>query len=254
MSDLYTERLSDYLDDALDPDARAEVTVHLEVCADCSATLEALRGVVQRARTLGPIEPETDLWAGIAARIGGAAAPGAAEGTVRAGEPAPDPDVIPAAAPVPIESHPRWFASVVRLTLPQLAAAGLLIAALSGGAAWWMLRAPAGGPAGTPIASSDTGAVDAAPAGDASFPGQGGYETTIADLERTLERGQDRLDPETVRVLRENLAIIDAAIVDSRRALAADPQSPFLYRHLNQQMQRKVDLLQQATVYAFASQ
>jgi len=253
VSDLYTERLSDYLDEALDADARAEVTVHLEVCADCRGTLEALRAVVQRAHALGPVEPETDLWAGIAARIGDAAAPGTVTEEAHAGEPALDPETVPAAAPAPrrIESHPRWFASVVRLTVPQLAAAGLLIAVLSGGAAWWMLRAPAGG--GTPIAANGAGAIDAAPAGDAAFPGEGGYETTIADLEQTLEKGQDRLDPETVRVLRENLAIIDAAIADSRRALEADPQSPYLYRHLNQQMQRKVDLLQQATVYAYAS-
>ena len=253
MSDLYTERLSDYLDDALEPGACAEVAAHLESCAECAATLEGLRAVVERARVLGPIEPEGDLWAGIAARIGDAAAPAAAEGKARAGEPAPDPDALPAAAgsPVPIESHPRWFAAAVRLTLPQLAAAGLLIAVLSGGAAWWLLRAPAGTPGGAPVASQDESGLDAAAAG--AFPGEGGYETTIADLERTLERGEGRLDPGTVRVLRDNLAIIDAAIADSRRALAADPESPYLYRHLNQQMQRKVDLLQQATVYAFAN-
>lgn len=252
MSDLYTERLSDYLDDALEPAARAEVDAHLETCAECAATLDQLRAVVMRAHALGPVEPETDLWAGIAARIGDAAAPAAADAGTHAREPAPAPDAHPAApaAPVRIDSHPRWFAAAVRLTLPQLAAAGLLIAVLSGGAAWWLLRAPAGAPGGAPVATNDTGSLDAAAAG--AFPGEGGYETTIADLERTLERGEGRLDPETVRVLRENLQIIDAAIADSRRALAADPESPYLYRHLNQQMRRKVDLLQQATVYAYA--
>jgi hypothetical protein len=212
--------------------------------------------VVGRARLLGPIEPDRDLWAGIAARIGDAAAPAAATGKARAGEPAPVPDATPDAAPalLRIESHPRWFSAVVRLTLPQLAAAGLLIAMLSGGAAWWLLRAPAGIPGGAPVAVNDGGASDATPAGTDAFPGEGGYEATIADLERTLDRGEGRLDPGTVRVLRDNLAIIDAAIADSRRALAADPESPYLYRHLNQQMRRKVDLLQQATVYAFASQ
>lgn len=253
MSDLYTERLSDYLDDALEPTARAEVAAHVESCAGCAATLDELRAVVDRARVLGPIEPDRDLWAGIAARIGDAVAPAAAEGKARAGEPAPIPDAPPAATPAPvaIETHPRWFAAAVRLTLPQLAAAGLLIAALSGGAAWWLLRAPAGAPGGAPVATNDAGSLDATAAG--AFPGEGGYETTITDLERTLERGEGRLDPETMRVLRQNLAIIDAAIADSRRALAADPESPYLYRHLNQQMRRKVDLLQQATVYAFAN-
>jgi hypothetical protein len=256
VSDLHTDRLSEYLDDALDAAARAELAAHVETCAECRATLDGLRAVVGRARSLGPIEPDTDLWSGISARIGDGAAPAAAAGRAHAGEPAPVPDATPGAAPAPlrIESQPRWFAVAVRLTLPQLAAAGLLIALLSGGAAWWLLRAPAGVPGGAPVAANDGGATDATPAGTDAFPGEGGYEATIADLERTLDRGQSRLDPETVRVLRDNLAIIDAAIADSRRALAADPESPYLYRHLNQQMQRKVDLLQQATVYAFASQ
>jgi anti-sigma factor RsiW len=248
-----TERLSEYLDDTLGPAGRVDLEAHLAACAACSVTLDELRAVVRQAGQLGPIEPATDLWQGIEARIGAAAAP-AGTGGARAGEPVPSSPVPPVAAtaPVPIDAQPRWYATVVRMTVPQMAAAGLLIAALSGGAAWSLLRAPSDGTGSRSVAALDGAPVDAATANSDAFPGDQGYQTTIADLEQTLDRGEGRLDPATLRVLRSNLAIIDAAITDSRRALSADPESPYLYRHLNQQMQRKVDLLQQATVYAYA--
>jgi hypothetical protein len=246
----FQDRLSEYLDGTLDPAERSAVAVHLEACRACAETLDALSAVAARARGLGPIEPETDLWAGIAARIGGEAAPAKAEGGARAGEPAPSTHASPVAAPAParIDAHPAWWSVAFRLTLPQVAAAGVLIAALSGSAAWMLSR----GVLERPVAVAPGEGTNAATVGTDLAGIDPGYEATIADLEQTLDRGRDRLDPTTVRVLTENLAIIDAAIADSRRALGADPESPFLYRHLNQQMQRKVDLLQQATVYAFA--
>ncbi len=249
----FEERLSEYVDETLEANERAAVEAHLASCEACRTLVEELRAVVLRATALGGIEPERDLWRGIAARIGAGAAPAPAEGGTRAGEPASVPDVAPAAAPVPIARHPRWPAMTLRFTLPQVAAAAVLIAALSAGGAWWITRHA--GPAAdrTPLAAVDPGATDAANAsGDEPWLGDAGYQATIADLEKTLESGRDRLDPETVKVLRTNLGIIDQAIADSRRALEADPESPYLYRHLNRQMQRKVDLLQQATVYAYA--
>lgn len=248
----HSERLSEYVDGTLERAEQGAIAAHLETCDACLETVEALRGVVARARTLGAIEPPEDLWAGIAARIGSAAAPAKAEGGARAGEPAPDPRAEPAPAPRPvrIDAHPAWWQSAFRLTLPQAAAAGLLIAALSGGAAWMVTQGGAPWPGERTASAPDTAEPGATDAALASVDPR--YAATIEDLEKTLARGRDRLEPETVRVLERNLAIIDAAIEDSRRALAADPESPYLYRHLNQQMQRKVDLLQQATVVAFA--
>ena len=50
MSDMWTERLSDYVDDELAPEQRAALAAHLEGCAECSATLADLRRVAARAR------------------------------------------------------------------------------------------------------------------------------------------------------------------------------------------------------------
>ena len=55
-----------------------------------------------------------------------------------------------------------------------------------------------------------------------------------------------QLDPETVRVVEENLQVIDDAIAEARAALARDPANGYLFRHLDQTLTRKVDLLRRA--------
>jgi len=50
----------------------------------------------------------------------------------------------------------------------------------------------------------------------------------------------------------QNLAIIDRAIDQARRALAADPASPYLHQHLALQMKAKLELLRRTTALAAA--
>jgi hypothetical protein len=73
-----------------------------------------------------------------------------------------------------------------------------------------------------------------------------GYDQAVSDLESVLERGRELLDPETIRVLEENLRSIDEAIQEASEALTRDPASPMLQRFLADNMRKKVDLLRQA--------
>jgi hypothetical protein len=57
----------------------------------------------------------------------------------------------------------------------------------------------------------------------------------------------------TVRVVRENLAIIDRAIADARIALQKDPGNAYLNFHLAQTMRRKVELLRRVNDIAAQS-
>jgi hypothetical protein len=68
----------------------------------------------------------------------------------------------------------------------------------------------------------------------------------VADLEAALEQGRHVLDPETIRVLEESLAIIDKAIHDARGALDQDPGSPVVRRILAENLRLKVSLLRHA--------
>src|SRR2546422_667922 len=72
---------------------------------------------------------------------------------------------------------------------------------------------------------------------------------TLEELQGALVEGRrtGRLDSTTVRILERNLATIDTAIAQARRALAADPGSAYLNHHLADTMRRKLELLRQAT-------
>ena len=73
-----------------------------------------------------------------------------------------------------------------------------------------------------------------------------GYDAAVAELERLLEAGRDRLDPETVAVLEQSLATIDQAMSEARAALQTDPTNFYLSEHLSATMNQKVRLLRQA--------
>jgi len=79
------------------------------------------------------------------------------------------------------------------------------------------------------------------------------YDGGVDDLERTLDRGRDRLDPETIRLLEQNLEAIDKAIDQCRRALDADPANTYLNNHLAATRQRKLALLRRATALTIGS-
>jgi hypothetical protein len=76
------------------------------------------------------------------------------------------------------------------------------------------------------------------------------YDQAVAELERTLEEHRSELDTSTVRVVQQDLIIIDHAIAQARRALEADPASPYLHQHLALQMKLKLDLLRRTAAFA----
>ncbi|OGU15642.1 MAG: hypothetical protein A3K13_06610 [Gemmatimonadetes bacterium RIFCSPLOWO2_12_FULL_68_9] len=218
MTDHWTHRLSEYLDDELSATERLQIEEHLGACSACRQTLEELRAVVARAGSLEDGTPERDLWPGVAERIGAAR-----------------PEVAQAVGS-------RWRRLRLTLTVPQLAAAALALMAVSAGSVWLakprrpiMQQAAVPPAAGAVITGSPVAMVE------------GAYQSAVRDLERVLALGRGRLDTATVRVLEQNLRIIDAAIAESQRALAADPASPYLNAHLANTMRRKLELLRQAS-------
>jgi hypothetical protein len=78
------------------------------------------------------------------------------------------------------------------------------------------------------------------------------YDQAVADLEKTLAAARNELDPETVRILEENLLAIDRAIDQSRRALRADPANVYLNNHFAENRNRKLALLRRASALAMS--
>lgn len=73
------------------------------------------------------------------------------------------------------------------------------------------------------------------------------YIGTVNRLSAMIESGDTELSPETVAKLRESLRIIDAAIVEARRALAADPANKALIEMLSTSYNQKIDLLRRTS-------
>lgn len=220
--DHVTDRLSDYIDNELDAPARASVEQHLARCAECRDVLSDLRAIASHAPQLPGSLPDRDLWDGVAARIGAQA----------------DGRVVPFAA-----KTPRRFS----FTLPQLAAAGIALMVMSGSLVY--MAQSGNSRADFPAMSAEAPPANIAPVSLADPQ----YDNAIADLEDALDAGRSKLDPETVKVLEQNLSSIDKAIEQCRQALEADPANAFLNSHLVSARQHKLSLLRRATALTTGS-
>jgi tetratricopeptide (TPR) repeat protein len=240
MHEEWTEKLSDYLDGELPSDERRAVEAHLSGCIHCAGVLDELKRVVARARWIEPRPPQSDLWAGIAREID------ATSGDAVATTPFRSP-----VAPVAV----RMVSRRVSLSLMQLAAAAVLLMAVSGGLVWSIAGRPDGLPYDRPDANGpgDSGSADLEvrrddydiQAASVSFADQQ-YDAAVADLEKALNKGRRRLDASTIAIVEHNLQIIDQAIAQARQALAADPANGYLSSHLVEARRRKLDLLRRA--------
>src|SRR5690349_14198525 len=225
MKDQWIDRLSEYLDGDLTPAERTTLEAHLPACGTCRTTLNELRRVVARAQALDDRPPAADLWPGIAEHIG----------------------VVSLAARREGGAGGRGARRRLSFTMPELAAAAVVLALFSAGSVWLALRnqptPPLPPPApGTTAVMSNVG----------MSPLDARTAASVAALEQTLARNRSRLDTGTVRVIEKNLAIIDRAIRDAQSALAADPANAYLNQHLAQETRRKLELLRQAATLAAA--
>jgi hypothetical protein len=121
-----------------------------------------------------------------------------------------------------------------------------LAAALALAAGAWLLGrvATRSAPAPAPVATAPaTGTPMPAPAPDLA-PDEAGPDPA-RQLLAALERDAGTLSPGTVAALRRNLAVIDSALAESRRALAADPGDGDAERWLRLVERQRLDLVRQ---------
>jgi hypothetical protein len=239
MHEEWTDKLSDYLDGELPGDEREAVESHLAGCADCGNVLEELRRVIARARSIQPRPPHQDLWAGIAERI----------------EARPTTDKITPLHAAGVQRPLRMPARRISFTLPQLAAAAVLLMALSGGVVWSIVSRSVALPSAEISRSTDARSAEAERSGERSDGAQADvqmaaigfadqqYDAAVADLEKAVHKGRGRLDASTIAIVEHNLQIIDQAIAQARQALGADPANSYLSSHLVEARRRKLDLL-----------
>ena len=217
------EELQDYREELLSPERHQEIGAHLRECPACREELAAIQELMDDLAGLPEeAEPSRDLWPQIHWRLNGSR---------------------------DRQAEPRR-GRVVTLPVWQLLAAGIVLALVSGGVVWSALHGTAGG---RPASMATAPATSPEAVFASNYQAFDQYTDAVEELEAVVEEGRAVLDPETIRVLEENLEVIDQAILESTEALAEDPGSRVLLRLLSETMRRKVDLLQRTAEIIIAN-
>jgi anti-sigma factor RsiW len=268
----FEAQLSDYLEGTLLHAQRAAFDAHRRDCDACAALVQDLERLVADAGSLPPLTPSHDLWNGIAERLDTDVTPltlhtatGATSSTATA----------------------KVTRAHRTVSVRTLAIAATLLVAVTSGVTWRLARVqrtpglrtgalaavtPASTPATASAASSTTSSAtvpteNAMRAGDsviappqvdapvptrlvASSPAEVDdiYEREISALRRVVDERFTELDSTTVAALRRNLAIIDEAIADSRRALQRDFRSRLLSSQLDRAIETKLALMRRVAL------
>ena len=256
--------LPDYLEGTLDGSLRASVERHLRECVRCAGLVRDLENIRDEAASLPDLVPSHDLWAGIEARI---AAP-----------------VIPLTARPERQRRlvPAWIGIAAAALIVSTAGVTYLLTARSmrtgsdgrvavitpatnsvtpGATTEPAESVGAGGSQSIPdqsatrlvqtsIKESRSGVPATLVSQDRSEPAQSDaiYTREIEMLQNIVKQRKTQLDSSTVAVIQKNLEIIDAAIRQSRAALAKDPASRMLGQQLTHALDKKVELLRTAAM------
>jgi len=222
--------MNDALDGELTAAEVAAVEAHVLTCAPCRDEYARLSEIVEAVRTLPRQAESPDVWESIALRIS---------------DPARDraPDVgagvkvlaLPGGADV---RAPRR----ISFSVPQLAAAAVLVSLLSGSVALLMTSGPVDSPQ---VAERTPALLQGAAARAVSSEGNR-YGEVVLQLEQIVAEGRAVLAPETLATIESSLTTVNDAIADVEQALADDPGSDLLLRMLANYQRTKLGVLQRA--------
>jgi anti-sigma factor RsiW len=262
--------LPDYLEGTLDDSARASVERHLSECLPCSALLRDLENIRKEAATLPDLVPSRDLWQGIEARIAAPVIPLATRPD-RQRRFAPAWMGVAAAALIVTTAGITYTLTSRSVRSRQTAPIAQTVTPESPTQA--VATADSSNPAGA-AESVDVGGVSTQRSGGNSRVAQNDaqirrvspratlasqiiadrehseivYGKEIDMLQKIVSQRKTQLDSATIAIIEKNLQIIDAAIEQSRAALARDPASQLLGQQLTHALDKKVELLRTAVM------
>ena len=276
--DDFAARLADHLEGDAPLAVSEAVTAHAAACAACGDLLADLLAIPAQAAALPALQPSRDLWAGIADRIDARVLPLESPRAARAVAVRPtwlrpaaaaaalmivtagityqltksSLDVAPAhVAITPTADAPRAVevvASTPDKTTDERAAATTPSPRTVRRVASAPVRAAA---VERPVPAAASMARDERVRLASTDPlrdAEPVYDQEIAKLRTIMRERRGQLDPATITVLEQSIAVIDSAIAQSRAALAKDPASGILATQLNYSLKKKVDLLRTAAL------
>jgi hypothetical protein len=228
MSDhISLERTHDLIDGLLSSEAAERARHHMAVCAGCRERHAMLAELAADMRALPrDATPPLAVWEAISRRIEGTA-PGTESESA-------DVLVLPGVSDRHAKGQRR-----IAFTIPQLAAASLVMAVMSASLVWMAVSRPTQAPQALPTAAPTA-------VGAARFVSEeASYDTALDELVTIVEAARPFLAPETLIALDESIAEIDAAIAEIATALENDPSSDLLHAMLVNQQRSKLRVLSQ---------
>src|SRR5262245_21748810 len=210
-------QIDDFVDGTLDVASEQQLVAHLATCPACRALADDFNAIRLTARRLEQPFPPDRVWTKLSAAI-----------------------------KAEHRQQYRWRAFTSDARWQTAAAAATLILAIGAVTciAWppvvpapsFLRSPPLGSPADPDLARTVETELMLA---------EEHYEKAIAGLEQITEAGRGALDPQVAAVLQKNLAVIDQAIGESRRALRTQPASEVARESLFGALRSKVALLQE---------
>jgi hypothetical protein len=276
--DGFATELADYLEGDAPDAVCAAMESHAAGCADCRQLLEDIGTIRDDAAALPTLTPSRDLWAGIAERIDAPVIPFERKRSTIVVRRTWARPAIAAAALVVFTAGITY--SVTRSAMsnnvasvpadvPRVAAAPTPAPSTA---------EPPAVSAPTTVASADPGVTTSRTEStrnndrrSITTPREreitqpqpvrlvgGGesviratepvYDREIEKLRHIVKTRRTQLDPKTITVLEQSIAVIDSAIAQSRAALKKDPASGYLAKELNNSLEKKVELLRTAAM------
>lgn len=182
-----------------------------------------LRAIVRAAGELPELAPLRDLWSGIEARI--------------------DTPVVALPSRSTNSDAPAVVAPA-RLPWRTLAIAASLLIAVTAGITYTLTRRVEPGLALRTDSATVDAPISAVPIEPVSLQtAEQTFDKEIGAMRTIIAERRKDLDPVTLAVLQKNLKLIDAAIAESKAALAKDPASAFLLDRLTHAYDTKLQLL-----------
>ena len=217
------DELNDHHDGLLPEAERADILAHLDVCTACEDRAAALAELLGQLHGVPrEITPPDHVWAAVQTAI--------------AGEPAA---VRSSLSPPRRRPDRRWL----------LAAAAVLLVVVSSSLTMLITRGE-DAPSGEELVAQRIASEESL----ARFAElEAAYLRAAADLVDALERERRAIPPDVAARAEQSLLVIDAAVRETRAALADDPDNPALAALTLAAHRRKLDFLQQVRQWSTES-
>jgi hypothetical protein len=192
---------------------------------------DELEAIARSAAQLPALTPSRDLWSGIEARIQAQVV--ALPTSIAHTDAAPE---LPAAAAEALPAGLPWRRLAIAASLLIAATAGITYSLVKQNAAPEVASANDSATVEARLPAVPVQSVSAQTAEQT-------FDREIGAMRNIIDQRRGDLDSATIRVLEKNLKVIDAAIAESKAALAKDPASAFLMDRLTHAYDTKLQLL-----------